>query len=1145
MDIKRFADIWQSGSFPRLRDWQRRQPPKAVFSGLAGSADAWLVADLYRTSGRAVYVSVESAKRAEALAEECRTFVDHADVVLFPSRDAVPYNMKSPFGPTTEERFRALSALLNRESRIYIGPHACLLQRVLPPHDLFNKVIRLETGREVALETLCAWLRENGFRRENKVEDIGTFSVRGGIVDIYPLMTEYPLRCEFWGDTLDSIREFEVFSQKSQGTRRSVEIFPMREFCLTLEDIERAAESLREECDRGGCDESTADNLEHQWKTVGDLEGVEWFLHHFGLPSATVMDYLPGDTLLVWDDVLPPDRRLHEVMDNYERHLDRVPQALQPFVSPPEKLLVDRAAVDEGLSAHQTAYLDTQLDSSEEIPDLACGLKQQPVYAHSIERLVTDLASHHQSGMDVVVLSPNLGHAERLLELLEERCPFVDVLIGYLQSGFVDQENRRLIYTDNQLFARPMRRTRTKKYKSAQAIAHFDELSPGDYVVHIDHGIGRFVGVERVRTDATQRDCMVLQYEGRSRLYVPVEDFQRVQKYVGKDTVAPSLSKLGTASWERLKQRTRESLKEMAGELVELYAKRQYLSGIAFTKDSVWQKEFEDAFLYEETPDQHQAIAEVKKDMEAAQPMDRLVCGDVGFGKTEVAMRAAFKAAASGYQVALLAPTTVLAAQHHATLTERMANFPVTVAVLSRFQRPKEQRETIQKVKDGKIDVLIGTHRILSKDVAFKNLGLLVVDEEQRFGVRHKEKLKQYRFQVDVLSMTATPIPRTLHMSLIGTRDLSIINTPPRNRLPIETRVSEYHDEILKNAIEDELERGGQVYVVHNRIRNLYLLQDKINMLIPGARVVCAHGQMDERELELVMREFVAGRYDVLLSTTIIENGLDIPNVNTIVVNRADTMGLSQLYQLRGRVGRSSEQAYAFLLTPPTRSVSDVSLKRLRALEQYTELGSGFQIAMRDLEIRGAGNILGPKQHGFIAAVGFELYCRLLKEAIDEIKGTGPQEGPEQEVKVEANCEAYLPTEYVSDGSTRIALYRQLSAIDDFEQLQEFQESLADRFGPIPQPVLGLLLLMKIKVAARKIGSPKVMISPEGVLSVTFEGEAQVVRKRIETVLSSADGYEVVYGEPIALRKTLSSPTSGERIREAAETLAATSTGAG
>jgi transcription-repair coupling factor (superfamily II helicase) len=675
-----------------------------------------------------------------------------------------------------------------------------------------------------------------------------------------------------------------------------------------------------------------------------------------------------------------------------------------------------------------------------------------------------------------------------------------------------------------------------RKRRSSIPVSGFDALSPRDFVVHEDHGIAQFLGVERVQAAGVVSDCMVLLFAENARVYVPVNDFHKVQKYIGKEAVAPALSRIGSSTWERLKSRTRDSLREMASELIDLYAKRQFMEGITFAADTMWQKEFDDAFVYEETPDQLRATQEVKADMEKKKPMDRLICGDVGFGKTEVAMRAAFKAVMSGYQVALLAPTTILAAQHYATFHERMQPFPVRIASLSRFIRPREQKTVIQKVAGGEVDILIGTHRMLSGDVKFKNLGLLIIDEEQRFGVRHKEKLKQFRHTIDVLSLTATPIPRTLHLSLVGARDLSIIATPPRNRLPVETTVSEYHDEIVKRAVENELERGGQVYFVNNRIKNLEAMKDRIAQLVPSAKAVCAHGRMNEHELEQIMKEFVAGRFDVLLSTVIIENGLDIPNVNTIIVNRADAMGLSQLYQLRGRVGRSSEQAYAFLLTPPFSEIREDSLRRLRALEQYTDLGSGFMVAMRDLEIRGAGNILGTRQHGFIAAVGFELYCRLLEEAVRAIKGEEPPAGKKPDVKLEIPLDAFIPNDYIADGASRIEVYQELSSADTIDSLAAIENSLVDRFGPLPDNVISLLLLVRIKCTAAAVGVSRVVVSGSQELSLYFEGGAATINKNVLSFMQTRERqFTVITESSLVILKT--HLTSSEKTESARETL--------
>ena len=1132
MSIEHLANLWSSIPFPGIKKWSEESPQHTLFTGLAGSSDAFLISDLFSRTARPVMVFVENSKRAEVLVDECRSFLGDDAVMLFPSRDAVPYNMKSPFGPTIEGRFRVLSSLLDGAKKVYIAPFTTLMQKILPRKQLFNKVIRIQTGDELSITTLSTWLNDSGFHRENHVTDLGTYSIRGGIVDIYPFLGDNPVRIEFWGDYIDSIRDFDVFTQKSLDSRKSVQIFPMRELCFSDSQIEYALEKMNVFCEENKTDQMVVHKLEHQWKSVGDHEGIEWFLHWFDQPFSSILDYLSSDTVVVWNDLVPAARRLDEARQNYARHLERIPDLFLPVISHPDKLLHNDHSIEESLQFYPTIYIET-LDTPLGTVPIKTSLSEQPQFPRELDALIEDLRNHHENGMQCMLVCPNLGHAERMQELLGESCPFLEIVIGFLLRGFIDRENKVLFYTESQLLNRNVRPMRVKKQKSGIPITGFDALSPQDYVVHEDHGIARFLGIERVKTGDSQSDCMVLMYADNAKVYVPVEDFHKVQKYVGKDTIAPALSKIGTTAWEKLKTRTRESLKEMAQELIELYAKRQFLEGIRFQPDNLWQKEFEDSFIYDETPDQLRAIKEVKEDMESGKPMDRLICGDVGFGKTEVAMRAAFKAAMSGFQVAILAPTTILAAQHFATFSERMSDFPVKLAMLSRFLKPAEQRPILEKIKEGGVDIVIGTHRVLSEDIKFKNLGLLIIDEEQRFGVNHKEKLKQLRYKVDVLSLTATPIPRTLHMSLIGARDLSIINTPPRNRLPIETKVAEYHDELVKTALENELDRGGQVYFVNNRIKNLDMLQDKIEQLVPKARVISAHGQMDEKLLEMIMKEFIAGRYDVLLSTVIIENGLDIPNVNTIIVNRSDTLGLSQLYQLRGRVGRSSEQAYAFFLTPSFKQINEISLKRLRALEQYTDLGSGFQIAMRDLEIRGAGNILGTRQHGFIAAVGFELYCRLLQDAVKEIKGEKP-EFRTKDVKLEIPIEAYIPTEYISNGATRISVYQELSSVSSIDQLTETELSMGDRFGPMPESINALILLMKMKLYARKIGCSRVAITKDGEFVLSFEGDQEQIKETIRSLFEASGSrqYQIQYESPISLRTKLVAMEKKEQILE-------------
>ncbi|MBN1128496.1 MAG: hypothetical protein JXA71_05885, partial [Chitinispirillaceae bacterium] len=652
MNIRPFSDLWSSPFLPLVKSWTAQKPHRTLVSGLAGSADALVICDLFAASGRPVFVCVENGKKAETLAEECRTFLGSGTVTVFPSRDAVPYNMKSPFGPTVETRLNVLSSLLDGSRKVVIAPHVTLLQRIVPQKSLFNNMIRINQGDEVTIEQLCRWLGEIGFIRESQVTTIGSFSVRGGIVDIYPFCSENPYRIEYWGNTIDSIREFDVFSQKSLTSISAITIFPMREFCLTNQEIFNALLKMGSSAKELGADPLAIHRFEHQWTTLADREGIEWFLHWFDLPEVSILDYLAPDTLLVWNDLIGPQRRFDESRQNYERHRARVADASAPFVSPPHRLLLPESLAENHLDCFDTLYIDTI-----EAPSDACALdfdfSEQPQFPQDLSLVTNTLSGYHTEGLRSVVLSPNVGHAERMQELLGDTCPSVEIALGFLTRGFLSRENRFLLFSENQIMGRTERPVTIKKRKSSIPITGFDALIPQDFVVHEDHGIARFLGVERVEVGGILTDCMVLQYAGGTRVYVPIEDFHKVQKYIGKDTVAPALSLIGSSSWERLKTRTRESLKEMAGELIELYAKRQFLEGVACAPDTLWQKEFEDAFVYEETPDQLRAVQEVKADMEAKKPMDRLVCGDVGFGKTEVAMRAAFKAVMSGYQVAV------------------------------------------------------------------------------------------------------------------------------------------------------------------------------------------------------------------------------------------------------------------------------------------------------------------------------------------------------------------------------------------------------------------------------------------------------------------------------------------------------------
>lgn len=1126
MDLKVFNPERYHTLFPEIEALANNAHQCVAYTGVAGSGDAVLLCTVFKQRNSPIIVFMPDHKTADKLFRECCSFIGAENVALFPSRDAVPYNLKSPFGPTTERRLEILSQLLNAEKKMYIAPAVTLLQRVPSKQELFNHIITIGVNDELSQDQLVDWLQDNGFSRETQIQDIGTYAVRGGIFDIYPFMTDNPVRLEFWGNVVESIREFDVFTQKSVKQRNSVAIFPMKEFCFTEDQIQDGTDTMMLTVEENSKNDTvSAAKLSHKWNVLSDLDGIEWFLHWFDFPFSTLLDYFSPETLLVWNDIFTPLQRFEESLNNYVRHLHQVPENMQSLVSPPEKLLFSAEQILQYIEKLPTLFINTHTFPPEAVTHRIM-LQEQPSFAGKVDFLIGDLKKKLTDGYTVTILCENVGHAERLEEQIIDLGPDIVFALGFLANGFVDSVQKIALYTENKILSHSyyLPPIKFKKRKKSLPINSLDSLSVGDYVVHVDHGIARFSGIQRIKASGVFQDCMLLHFQNNAKVYVPIEDFYKVQKYIGKDSAQPTLSKLGSTRWEKLKERTRQSLKEMAEKLVQLYAKRQCCVGIQFSKDSLWQKEFEDSFLFEPTPDQIKSAKDIKKDLESARPMDRLICGDVGFGKTELAMRAAFKAALDGYQAAVLAPTTILAAQHYTTFKERMANFPIRIGVLSRFLTAREQKENLKKLKNGEIDIIIGTHRLLSKDVVFKNLGLLIIDEEQRFGVAHKEKLKEYRCKIDILSMTATPIPRTMHMALAGIRDLSIIGTPPQNRLPVETHVHEYHEEIIKRGIENELERGGQVFIVHNRIRRLYELKETIERNVPRARVTVAHGQMNEKELEMIMKEFVAGRYDVLISTAIIENGLDIPNVNTIIVTRAEIMGLSQLYQLRGRVGRSSEQAYAYFLTAAFNQLNNNALKRLRALEQYTDLGSGFQIAMRDLEIRGAGNILGTDQHGFIAAIGFELYCQLLREEVERIKEHKPDGADDKKealmVTVDIGLEAYIPVEYIPESATRIEIYQECSRIKNNKEISAIKKSVVDRFGPLPESVEGLLILMSIKLYAQKLGITFVRLDKGTILSLSLPDNLAEIKQRIESmIVSMPHPSEIIYETPLVTLK--------------------------
>ena len=1027
---------------------------------------------------------------------------DEEPVHLFSEPEVLPFERLVADAGTNNQRMLVLTALLRARHPslasagsdgrppLVVASTSAALRKTLPPEALEDGCQTLKVGSKFRLSELFSRWVALGYRREEGVEVPGSFSARGGIVDVYPPSAPLPARVEFLGDEIESIRLFDPVSQRSVRVVEAVSIEPAREILPSLADKDRVSR-LIERLDLNRCTPAARDRFEHELATIFSGQEVDELPLYNGLLNhGCIVEHLPDNALVVLDrdgeiesEALELAARAEELRTPRERRGEL------PVNFPDTQLSWSefRAAL-EGRSR----LLMRGWAGAEDGFDF----KPAPSYYGRPQQFGDEVRRMMAHGSRVVIVS---RHARRLSELLAEAhvtAPVVpdlhslpapgtaSLLAGAIREGWALPWNLGgvTLFTDTEIFGTAKeRRSRTRTPVKREAF--LSELVPGGYVVHVDHGVARFAGTTQMQSGEEQKEYLVLEYAEGDRLYVPTEHLDRVSGYLASNDRPPTLTRLGTAEWSRVKERVKNSAREMARELLELYAARHVVDGHAISPDSPWQQELEDAFPYEETPDQGRTIEEVKKDMEQPRPMDRLVCGDVGYGKTEVALRAAFKIVNDGMQVGMLVPTTVLAQQHYATFSERLSPFPVRVEVLSRFRTRKEQMEVVEGLKLGTVDIVIGTHRLLQKDVKFKNLGLVVVDEEQRFGVVHKERLKRIRREVDMLTLSATPIPRTLYMGLSGIRDMSTMETPPEERLAVKTYVSEYSDDVIKEAILRERERGGQVFFLHNRVRTIGRVADDLKKLVPQVRLAIGHGRMAEAELEEVMVAFAQGEIDLLVCTTIIESGLDIPNANTLIIDRADRFGLSQLYQLRGRVGRGSHRAYTYLLVPRGKRITEAAEKRLKVILEASELGAGFRIAMRDLEIRGAGNILGAEQSGYIHAVGFELYAQLLNEAVAEIKAdsagairaVGEGQGVEAETaasqaRVSLPVSAHIPESYVSHLPTRLAIYQRLTRVRSRQDVDDMREELRDRFGPVPDVVDSLLYLVALKLLAAEAG---------------------------------------------------------------------------
>ena len=1097
----------------RLKEWIDQGVKDLRVTGLSGSARAYCLSGLLLELERPCVIVLPTAKEAKKFLRELEFFLpkgwrsgDIAERRLypFPVYDISPLKGLSPHREIVSQRLEALYALACEKAPVVVTSAEAILFKILPKKEMMAGVDLLQVGEEVDRERLLRKLDASGFQRTSLVEERGDYSVRGGVIDLFPPLYANPLRAEFFGDKVESLRFFDPLSQRSLGSLKEAIVVPANEIIMTEANVQRARSMGR---------------LPVLMKEVGSFPGQEAWLNHFYEHTDTLFDYVPHRGLLILMDALQIEKEITSFSEGFVREEKKLrlesEQRENPLPEIEGLLLGPEELHRQFMSFQNIRFGEMPLSEEEGVRALHypglfrveedLTLKLSGKGRASMAPLAEKVTQWLNAGFRVVLVCRTEQQASRLRDILQNYQVRVErvvshwsevpsgkgltICLGRLSEGFSWPEIGLYVVSEDEIFGPKRSLAKIKPGMGEVDWTSFSQLKAGDLVVHEDHGIGRYGGLSKMEIDQKVNDFVVIEYAGNDRLYIPADRISILQKYIGAEEAEPKLDQLGGRSWDVVKQKTKKSVREIAKQLVEIYALRKYRQGFAFSRPDNTFMEFEAGFEHEETPDQVKAIGDVLSDMESDRPMDRLICGDVGFGKTEVAIRAAFKAVMDGKQVAVLVPTTVLAEQHFETFSKRMKSYPVTVAVLSRFKTGAEQKEILARTRSGKVDVLIGTHRMLQKDVSFRDLGLLIIDEEQRFGVKQKEAIKGFRALVDVLALTATPIPRTLHMTLMGIRDLSIIETPPEDRQPIQTFLSPYDEGAIAQAIQIELQRGGQVFFVHNRVQTIHAVANRLIKLVPQARFAVAHGQMRERDLEETMIRFLKKEIDVLVCTTIIEAGLDIPSVNTIFINEVDRFGLAQIYQLRGRVGRSDENAYAHLMLSKEATLTRDAEKRLRALMDFSHLGAGIQLALHDLKIRGGGNILGFSQSGHISAIGYELYVRMIEQAISELKGEEWHEEVNPEINV--NMAAYLPSSYVADADVRLNLYRRLSGLHEERELASMREEMQDRFGPFPPEVVNLLEVMSMRLLLKKFRITRLDVVPEGFI-VSFSEDTAV-----------------------------------------------------
>ncbi len=1135
------APLKELAEYSQMRELLKTEPVS-----LTGCVDSQKLHILYGLSDGLKYkvIVTYSDLRAKEIYEEYK-FYDR-NVMLYPAKDLIFFQADIHGNQLTKERIRTMRRVLEGKPVTIVTTYAALMA----PQVMWDRekdVISIGRGDSVSESELARKLVEMGYEKTYQVESSGQFAIRGGIVDVFDLTEENPYRIELWGDEVDSIRSFDILSQRSIEKLESISIYPATEFILTKDRIREGLKKLEQEAAkqeklfRDAHQPEEAHRIGTQVRELKEqlTEGIskvnlESYIRYFYEDTVSLPELLMSMTQGSWVFFIDEPVRAKEQADAIELEFreSMEQRAKKGYILPGQmNVLYSGEQVAAKLQKGKIVTIATMESRGGFFKSnykFDINARNVASYNNSFDALLKDLKQYRKKGYRVLLLSGSRTRAKRLAEDLREQeisavyteDPFREVLpgevltyYGHVKKGFEYPLLKFVVLSESDIFGAEKKKKKKKKLYQGQKINDFNDLKVGDYVVHETHGLGIYQGIEKVEVERTVKDYIKISYRDGGNLYVLATGLDVIQKYASADAKKPKLNKLGSKEWERTKTKVRSAVNEVAKDLVELYALRQESAGFQYGKDTVWQKEFEEMFPFEETEDQLAAIAETKADMESTKIMDRLICGDVGYGKTEIAIRAAFKAVQEGKQVVYLVPTTILAQQHYNTFVQRMKEFPVRIDLMSRFRTPAQLKKTVTDLKKGMVDIVVGTHRVLSNDVEFKDLGLLIIDEEQRFGVAHKEKIKKLKENVDVLTLTATPIPRTLHMSLIGIRDMSVLEEAPNDRLPIQTFVCEYNEEMVREAIARELARDGQVYYVYNRVNNIADVAAAIANLVPEANVAFAHGQMKEHELERIMYDFINGEIDVLVSTTIIETGLDISNVNTMIIHDSDNMGLSQLYQLRGRVGRSNRTAYAFLMYKRDKMLKEVAEKRLAAIKEFTDLGSGFKIAMRDLEIRGAGNLLGVRQHGHMEAVGYDMYCKMLNEAVRNLKGITSK--VDFATTIDLDVDAYIPPEYIVNEVQKLDIYKRIASIESVKERDDMKDELLDRFGAIPKSVDNLLRIALIRVAAHRLDLTEVKGKNERI-TFTFRPDADIDPTKIPALLKKYDKNLLftAYGNP-------------------------------